>query len=119
MSEVSDLTQLQRPGFDLDYDAFDRPTLLLSEEELTVNSCVGPFLPLLGDRPRSDFPEGPPLELVAVELGQCLGAGPVLRLAVDYIRNSVAVRVLQAATYERDGKVGDVDSDLTAVELLG
>ena len=64
--------------------------------------------------------QGPPLELVAVLLGEGGGAAGVGGLADDLVgAQAVAEAVVEAVTDQGDGEVGDIDADPAAVETLG
>ena len=79
-----------------------------------------PSGPAAADRPRLDQRQRPPLELVAVVLGQLARRGEVLRLAHDRVILLLdqPEHVLQPVLHQGDGEVGDVDADPAPAQLL-
>ena len=80
-----------------------------------------PAARLAAQRPGADQGERPPLELVAVVVGELAGRGQVFWLA-DHgvIGAGVDVEgVFQAVFLQGDRQVGDVDADPAPPELLG
>ena len=114
--QVANLSGVHVPALDLHDDAFGFAAVVVEEIDVAVDAGVGASAFVVG-RASVHQAQRPPLELVAVLLGQRLGAGNIGGFADDFVGTQIiAEGVVQAVPDQRDGQVGNVDADPAAVE---
>ena len=112
-------TPVDGAAFDLHDDALGLAAVVVEEVDVAVHAGVGAFAAVAGGAGCGEA-QGPPFELVAILLGQGVGAGDILGEADDFVGLQFAAEgVGHAAADDADGEVGDVDADPAAVEALG
>ena len=117
--EGGDHAAVDVAALDLDDDALGLAAVVVEEVDVAIDAGVGATAAVVGGTGVHEA-QGPPLELIAVLLGEGGGAAGVGGLADDLVgAEGVAEAVVKAVADQGDGQVGDVDTDPAAVEALG
>ena len=111
------MIDMDMAAFDLHHRSLGLAPLLINEVNYAINASVS-SLPFLAHWLGPDEAQRPPLELVAVLLGQGTGGGKILRLTDD-LKPDTGEGILKALTHHCNGEVSDVNSNPAPPQLLG
>ena len=104
------MTPVDVAAFHLHDDALGLAAVVVKEVDVAVDAAVS-ALAFVAGRAGVHQAQRPPLELITVLPGQCLGAARVLRLADDIIGAQIAAKgVVQPVADEGDGEVSYVNA---------